>query len=115
MSCEWSEKRQSPRIPVDLEVDYSQQGKTRQGNMLNLSLDGCLLRTSELFDPGDQLEITFQLPGVPESLRVKSSVAWGGMIEGANTRSFGIGIHFVELGASSKEQIDQFLHNLLKT
>ena|SRR3990172_2542195 len=108
------EKRISVRLPVDLEVRFTDDSKEYLGRILNISAEGVFLKASRLFESGDILNLSIHLPGRSEPLQVMGSVKWGGSIEGAGLTTFGIGVHFENLVPSAREEIDLFIRHLLK-
>jgi Tfp pilus assembly protein PilZ len=107
-----AEKRRSVRVPVDFRASLTHEKKTITGRVLNLSVDGVFLRTSELLDSGDPIHLTFEL--VDQEIDVKGKVMWGGSVENS-AGTFGMGIHFGEhITALQQAAIELFIRNLLK-
>jgi uncharacterized protein (TIGR02266 family) len=104
-------KRRSVRIPVDFRASFTHNEKTLSGRVLNLSVDGVFLRTSELLDSGDPIHLTFDL--VDQEIQVKGRVTWGGSVEN-RAGTFGMGIHFEQISALQQAAIELFIRNLLK-
>ena len=109
------DKRKSARVPVDFEARFESAGRDYEGRVLNLSLDGLFLKTHQLFDTNDRLSLSFRLPGSLQTLQLNSRVIWGGSIEGSAARTFGLGLHFEEVPATVRQQLDNYLRSLLKT
>ena len=74
-------------------------------------MDGVFLRTSELLDSGDPIQLIFEL--ADQEIHVKGRVMWGGSVENA-VRSFGMGVHFENISAVQHAAIELFIRNLLK-
>jgi len=108
------EKRGSLRLPVNLEAHFDHADKGYDGRILNISEEGVFLKSPRLFDPEDEIELSFQLPGRSGPLKVQGKVAWGGTIEGEGLTTFGLGVHFEDLPPSIQEDIDLFIRHLLK-
>jgi len=115
MSSAPEDKRKSARVPVDFEARFESGGRDYVGRVLNLSLDGLFLKTQQLFDTNDRLNLSFRLPGSLQTLEIDSRVIWGGSIEGSATRTFGLGLHFEEVPATVRQQLDNYIRSLLKT
>ncbi|MCI0412387.1 PilZ domain-containing protein [bacterium] len=107
----FGEKRRSVRVPVDFEASFTRGERTVAARVLNLSVDGVLLRTSEMLDSGDPIQLTFEL--VDQEVQVKGRVVWGGSVEDSG-RTFGMGIHFENISAVQQAAIEQFIRNVLK-
>jgi uncharacterized protein (TIGR02266 family) len=106
-----AEKRRSVRVPVDFHASLTHEENTINGRVLNLSVDGVFVRTSELLDSGDPVHLTFDL--VDQEIEVKGRVIWGGSVENA-AGNFGMGIHFEHISALQQAAIELFIRNLLK-
>jgi uncharacterized protein (TIGR02266 family) len=115
MSASAEDKRKSARVPVDFEARFESAGRDYVGRVLNLSLDGLFLKTQQLFDTNDRLNLSFRLPGTLQTLNLNSRVIWGGSIEGSVARTFGLGVHFEEVPATVRQQLDNYIRSLLKT
>jgi Tfp pilus assembly protein PilZ len=105
------EKRRSVRVPVDFPASFTHGEKSFSSRVLNLSVDGVLLRASELLDPGDPIHLTFDLG--QQEIRVKGKVMWGGSVE-VSSRTYGLGIQFDNISAIQQVAIEQYIRNLLK-
>ena len=106
-----AEKRRTVRVPVDFPASVTLEEKTLTGRVLNLSIDGVFLRTSELLDAGDPIDLTFDL--VDQEIEVKGRVIWGGSVENS-AGTFGMGIHFDQISALQQAAIELYIRNLLK-
>jgi len=108
------EKRKSVRIPVDLEAHFTVDKKEYPGRVLNLSIDGAFFKAQHLLDADDTFEFTFHIPGGKHPVKALARVVWGGSIEGAAVRAFGMGIRFEDLGFEYQREIADYIDRLLK-
>lgn len=106
-----AEKRRAVRVPVDFPASLTSEEKSLTGRVLNLSIDGVFLRTTELLDSGDAIHLTFDL--VDQEIEVKGRVMWGGSMENS-AGTFGMGVHFERISALQQAAIELFIRNLLK-
>lgn len=82
-----AEKRQSPRVPVTLELSYFSAGQLARDLVTDLSEGGLFVRTRKPLAIGTEVELHVELPdGVT---RVRGRVVW---LRGAED---GMGIAFV--------------------
>lgn len=56
--------RSTPRVDAELDVTCSRRGKTWSAEILSLSDNGCLMRSSESVPLGTTISIAMNLPGV---------------------------------------------------
>jgi type IV pilus assembly protein PilZ len=81
------ERRQSPRVPVTLELSYFSEGQLARDLVTDLSEGGLFVRTRRPLPIGTEVELQLELPaGVT---RAKGRVVW---LRGADD---GMGIAFV--------------------
>jgi hypothetical protein len=75
------------------------------GRILDLSLDGCRIRTDERFPVGiyTRVEIEFCLDGLPFRL--------GGVVQAIHDRNT-IGIRFLDLSSRKREQVEQLIEEM---
>lgn len=105
------EKRRSVRVPVDCHASVTHQEKIIAARVLNLSVDGVFLRSSQLLDSGDPIELIFELEN--QEIAVKGRVMWGGSVENS-AGNYGMGVHFEHISALQQAAIELFIRNLLK-
>ena len=101
----YEDKRQSPRVPVDLEASITKGGVTFRGTIINCSLNGMFLRTSHKLELSDIIIINVPLPN-DGSVNVRSTVIWTDWNEG----NPGFGVHFVTIPDSEAQTLRDFLY-----
>lgn len=67
--------RSTPRVDTDLEVICSQRGRTWSAEILSISDNGCLMRSSEDVHLGSMISLEFALPRVG-SLEIDAETAY---------------------------------------
>jgi Tfp pilus assembly protein PilZ len=108
------EKRKSPRIPVDFEARFTFGNQEHIAQALNLSIDGMFLKTDYMLLQNDIIEVFFKLPDIEEAFWMKARVAWGTWITGMQSPTSGMGVQFIQPLQSQREQLEQYLKQLLK-
>jgi uncharacterized protein (TIGR02266 family) len=102
----WEDKRSSKRVPVDLVAAISKGGDTFNGTIINCSLNGMFLRTSQKLDLGDIITISVLLPNQTNPLMVRSTVIWTDW----NPGNPGFGVHFVTIPDEHAETLKEYLY-----
>jgi len=102
-----------------LEVEFRLGDKTGLGEIvldsLDLSPDGTFLQADLLFELGEILSLSFQLPGDSERISVEGRVAWAsrGQLDGTgNLKPPGMGVQFIKLSDPLRERIKNTLEKL---
>jgi c-di-GMP-binding flagellar brake protein YcgR len=94
------ERREQSRHEVDTSATILliHVGATLKGRILDLSLNGCRIRTDEHFPVGiyTRVETEFRLEGLPFRL--------GGVIQAIHDRNT-VGIRFLDLSQRKREQV----------
>lgn len=78
--------KRDTRVSYKTEVVYAVNKKLHKGIISNINSNGIFIETSEHFEPGEQITLTFELPGSNEPIKVNGEIA--------RTSSEGIGVHF---------------------
>jgi hypothetical protein len=105
--ADYPEKRKSIRIPVDFPAFFSHEKKEHEGRVLHLSVDGALLKSSELINSGEIIELKFDLP--QQEVRAKARIIWSKPIES----TFGMGVFFEDIAAEDKAAIDAYIADIV--
>jgi uncharacterized protein (TIGR02266 family) len=76
----------------------------------DLSVGGAFLRADLLLEPGEELEVEFELPGVSRAFHARARVAW--VRRGESDRSApGMGIEFLGLTQEDRDALEDFLED----
>ena len=105
---DYPEKRKSVRIAVDFPALFCHETKDYDGRILHLSVDGALLKSSVLINPGEIIDLTFTLP--KQEVRAKARIIWSKPIES----TFGMGVFFEDIQAEDKAAIDSYIIDLVQ-
>ena len=100
------ERREYPRVTVQLPVSLSSSGVAGGGLVTGLSARGCTVVSDELIQTGTSLALHIQLPEQYAPLKVDlAEVRW------AQGREFGL--EFLRLRLEEKTRLHRFLSALL--
>lgn len=69
------DKRQHPRVPAVLRVDYT-DGRQARDVTENLSHEGLFVQTDQVFVMGDEVRLALSFPGLLDPVEVSGTVAW---------------------------------------
>jgi type IV pilus assembly protein PilZ len=110
----WSDRRNSPRHPITLRVDYKRMNTFFADYAKNISKGGTFIRTSKPLDVGTEFVFVLSIPGQSEHLQLRGEVIWIVEESQANEeRPAGMGIRFRFAEESEKRQLDQFVCALM--
>ncbi len=84
-----------------LSTDYKIEGRNFEGFMLDISPAGAFIETSEPFNAGLPISLSFTLPISPKQLNINGKILWKGML--------GIGVKFLDLTPDQFKLIDAFM------
>jgi uncharacterized protein (TIGR02266 family) len=76
---------------------------------------GLFIRTDKALGQGEQFLLRLQLPGFPQSMKIKCTVAWvRKKEEGTEARPAGMGVKFMEMAKRDSITFQKYLQSLLK-
>ncbi len=105
------EKREHPRMPVMIPVEYSDLSDFFVDYAVDISKGGMFIATEKEVEPGATVEIKFSVPGIDATFAATGKVVrQGAAPEGVNDKGFpgtGIGIQFDPLPDASREIINR--------
>lgn len=104
-------KRRYPRIPTHLLSDVRHDGKDRQLWVHTISKGGIFLEADPAPPVGEELDVTFSLPGVEETISAKAKVKWQGAVR--EDSPSGVGCQFIEIDDRLAEIIDDYVNEKL--
>ena len=81
---------------------------------VDLSQGGAFLRSDLLLEVGEEIEITFAIPGAVRPIRARARVAWATRAASAKGGA-GMGLEFLNLGASDRERIADFVREVRRS
>ncbi len=101
--------RKSTRVPTNFPVDYTCNGVTRTGFVLNISETGAFIYTGETLQPGDMVSLRFSLPGTRKIIEAEGKVIWVNRVSGEEAVLNGMGIHFTTISPDDRAAIASFI------
>ena len=105
------------RIPFIQRASVSVGGRREELFMVDLGLRGTFIERMEAIEPGEEIEISFALPGNEIPVRARCRVAWWRAPgDPRNTRALppGVGVEFVEMSERDRERVRQRLAEHLR-
>jgi len=104
-------KRQDPRMPTHLLAEVRHDGKRKELWIHSISKGGVFLESDPAPDIGDELSITFSLPGVEEKISARARVKWQGTIREDSPP--GAGCQFIEIEERLADIIRDYVNEKL--
>ncbi len=89
-----AEKRQHPREPMLLKVEYASTSEFLADYTENISSGGVFIATAADFDPGEQIDFSISFPGLLSPIAIRGEVKWRRGRDSAETPA-GIGVEFL--------------------
>ncbi len=106
-----SERRGSPRIELQVPLDYMRVPRCEKANTLNLSAQGVYLQTAEPLDVGEEVFLWLPLPGESTSTPIRGRVVW--RTADPSNPEIGMGIQFLDLPTAAQESIERYLAQII--
>jgi uncharacterized protein (TIGR02266 family) len=97
------ERRRASRVPVAITVELRNERGFSLHVSTNLSAGGVFFGRSIPHPVGEQVTVTFSLPGEDPPI-----VCRGEVVSVPDKKSFGMGVHFVDLSEADKARLDEF-------
>ena len=76
--------RENPRKPCLINANYEVQNKDYKSYLLDISIGGVFIETSEKFTVGETINLNFSLPNYEKPFKLTGTIAWG------SPRGFGV-------------------------
>ena len=99
-----SERRESPRIPVEMWVEESTERELYFQRSANLSVGGIFLENTIPHPKGTVVNLQFTLPGDTQPIKVR-----GEIVNAAASDELGMGIKFLEVNPEDERRISDFV------
>ncbi len=91
------ERREYVRKTYFVPVDYATQDRAYSEFIHNISINGAFIETQHLLPPGQEIALTFSLPGYNSHIKIAGKVV--------RTSSTGIGVTFIPLDLAQNDII----------
>jgi len=105
------DRRQAPRVLVNLEVDYGNEDNFLFAYIKDISATGIFVRTNSPEEPGTSLNVRFT-PSTPgDVLDIEGEVIWVNPFRPGRRDNLnpGMGIRFIELTDDQRRRLTEFV------
>ncbi|MET0389924.1 MAG: TIGR02266 family protein [Polyangiales bacterium] len=110
------ERRQRPRAPIELTVEYERLNSFFADYTKNISRGGTFVRTERPLDIGTEFVFKLGVPSLPEPLVLSGTVQWVVREQDATPeRPAGMGIGFVFQNESDRTQLEGQVEQLMQS
>jgi uncharacterized protein (TIGR02266 family) len=107
MTAAIQERRESPRIEIELELTLESAHNFYTGFGRNIGDGGLFIATQALPHLGEELMVRFRLPGVERTIAAEAVVRW--VRDVGEAEAHGVGVALKRLGKEDRAAIDQFI------
>ena len=114
MSENASNKRASPRVPVNFKVDWQCESNFLFENATNISEHGIFIEAHDPMEAGTMINLVFTLPDDSRKIEVLGEVVWTNPVRPGKEENYnpGMGIRFVNLKEIDRETILSLIKRL---
>jgi uncharacterized protein (TIGR02266 family) len=106
--------RESVRVPLDLNVNFESLGEIRKCMMKNLSAGGIFVATESPLPIGTPFNVHIRIEKTGEDIQLPGEVVSVGASADLSAEKHGMGIRFVNLSDSQREQVEKFSEQVMK-
>ena len=106
------DKRSHPRLQVQFDVAYAQEGTRAHGTCRNLCQGGMFITCERSAEPETEIMLHFKLPSSSRAFSVRARVAWISGPEENPAAITGMGVQFLDLDPSEASAIGAFVDHL---
>jgi len=99
-----SERRQSPRLSINVEIDFESDNNFYSGKTRDVSLGGVFIETTIPLAIGTQIQVDLKF--LKHRAKVDAEVAWQLVDHG---HVVGVGVHFLHVSAAATKSIAAFM------
>lgn len=110
-----AEKRKSVRVPVQLEAQIERRQHMIPATILNCSIDGMFIRTTEMIPDSEIVRISFVIPETNTKMSLPSRAIWCHSLESTGSPILGLGIRFESLTAEQTATLRDFINQILNS
>ncbi len=109
-----AKKRESVRVPLDLNVDFESRGEVRKCLMKNLSAGGIFVATESPLPIGTPFNIRIRIGRTGEEIELPGEVVSVGVSANLAVEQHGMGIRFVHLTEAQTRLVEEFSEEAMK-
>jgi uncharacterized protein (TIGR02266 family) len=109
-----AQSRQSVRVPLDLNVDFESRGAVRKCMMKNLSAGGIFVATESPLPLGTPFNVRIRIDRTGEEIELPGEVVSVGASANLAEEEHGMGIRFVNLSETQREQVAELTEQAMK-
>jgi uncharacterized protein (TIGR02266 family) len=102
-------KRVSPRLAIQVPVDFQVLEEFTVGTSLNISPRGIFVRTAEVLPAEQPLQVRFALPGLDHTFEAAGRVVWSSPTDSAEGHPAGMGIQFLDMSEDEQAAMEQYI------
>jgi c-di-GMP-binding flagellar brake protein YcgR len=108
------QRRRDWRVPADFPVWIRSSGQADKikGRMVDLTAHGTLIATNYRFDPGEKVELIFQLPQSAVH-RLTAQIVYCDLTDETGVNRFGL--RFLDVNRRAREALTWFLYDRIQT
>ena len=99
--------RETYRVLLNVAIEGSVSSNHFVCNSLDISLDGMLIETTQIFNPGDRLSCSFFLPDMSQ-IQITGEIART-VTPAPGVKSNWYGVHFLDLPADAEQALESFI------
>lgn len=110
-----SENRQDERLSAELKVDYRSEGSFVTDYSANVSRKGVFIQTSHPLAVGAKVRLRMQLPEGDAPFALDGRVKWVCTARDAEGHPAGMGVEFIDLPDTIRDQIDRLVRQVSHT
>ena len=100
-----TERRKYPRVQAHLVMGIRlSELRTAEALLRNVSLGGAFIETRSHFEPGDQVELTLELPGDTRQRLILAIVRWCWQVP-----PLGVGVEFIRANPSDLHALQEYI------
>jgi uncharacterized protein (TIGR02266 family) len=109
-----AQSRESVRVPLALKVNFESRGEVRKCMMKNLSAGGIFVATESPLPIGTPFNVRIQIEKTGEEIELPGEVVTVGVSANLADEEHGMGIRFVNLTDTQRQQLIEFSEDAMK-
>lgn len=114
VKAQHAQKRESVRVPLDLNVNFESRGEVRKCLMKNLSAGGIFVATESPLPIGTPFNVRIRIERTGEEIELPGEVVSVGVSANLAEEQHGMGIRFVHLTEAQTQLLEEFSEEAMK-